>query len=84
MTAHQLEDVLSELELIGQQLEWVESDLTRSPVTEARLFASTLRHSQRAWATAETRAEAAASVRKVYGLLAYLAAHLGQCQAASA
>lgn len=76
MTAHQLDDALTELELLAGQLERTEPDLTRSPVTEARLFASTLRYSQRAWATAEGRAEAIADTRKVYGLLAYLAAHL--------
>lgn len=76
MTAHQLNDALTELELLADQLERVEPDLTRSPVTEARLFASTLRYSQRAWATSEGRAEAVADVRKVCGLLACLAAHL--------
>lgn len=81
MTAHQLDDALTELELLADQLERIEPDLTRSPVTEARLFASTLRYSQRAWATSEGRAEAVADTRKVYGLLAYLAAHLGQHRA---
>lgn len=83
MTAHQLDDALAELELLADQLERVEPDLTRSPVTEARLFASTLRYSQPAWATSEGRAEAVADARKVYGLLAYLAAHLTK-QAVSA
>lgn len=76
MTAYRLEAALQELELLANTLERVEPDLTRSPVTEARLFASTLRYSQRAWATSEGRAEAVEDTRKVYGLLAYLAAHL--------
>ena len=36
MTAHQLDDALAELELLADQLERVEPDLTRSLVTEAR------------------------------------------------
>lgn len=76
MSAYQLDDALTELERLADSLEHADPDLTRPAVTEARLFASTLRYSQRAWATAEGRAEAVADVRKVYELLAYVAVRL--------
>jgi hypothetical protein len=84
MTDHDLEKALQALEFLAGQLELLEPDFTRSSVTEARLFASTLRCSRGARATADGRAEAVANACKVCELLTYLTARVSELRAITA